>query len=67
VQKYIIRKTNLLLSRFLFISTRDGKVFAYFKAKKIAFCKLDITKIPIFAVENKKLVTAHNKHLQFNI
>jgi hypothetical protein len=54
VQKYIIGKTNLLLSRFLFISTRDGKVFAYFKAKKIAFCKLDITKIPIFAVEKQK-------------
>jgi hypothetical protein len=54
VQKYIIRKNNLLLSRFLFKSTRDGKVFAYFKAKKNAFCKLDITKIPIFASGKQK-------------
>jgi hypothetical protein len=51
MQKYIIRKTNLFLSRFLFVSTRNVKVFAYFKAKKIAFCKLDIAKIPIFADE----------------
>ena len=41
--------------------------FLHTLKQKNRFCKLDITKTPILQVENKKLVTAHNKHLQFNI
>lgn len=40
---------------FLFPPIIHVKVFAYFKVKKNAFCKLDITKIPIFAVDIKNI------------
>ncbi|EDU99234.1 hypothetical protein BACCOP_03670 [Phocaeicola coprocola DSM 17136] len=51
---------------FFISSAIKHKFFAYFRRKKTRFCKLDITKMRIFAVRYILLVIAHDKRITYN-